>query len=79
MSPQPVDSAQEFSELEEVELKERIKMLKNQEKALRDERHILESTPRNLILARYTELMKRYRDRDDEAGNLFKGRRSGSR
>jgi hypothetical protein len=68
VSPQPVDSAQEFSELEEVELKERIKMLKSQEKALRDERHILESRLRNLILARYTELMKKYRDRDDEAG-----------
>ncbi|HUV55565.1 MAG TPA: hypothetical protein VMW03_10225 [Candidatus Krumholzibacteriaceae bacterium] len=75
MSPQPVDSAQEFSELEEVELKERIKMLKSQEKALRDERHILESRLRNLILARYTELMKKYRDRDDETGNLFRGRR----
>ena len=65
MSPQPVDSAQEFSELEEMELKERIKMLKDQEKALRDERHILESRLRNLILARYTELMKKYRDRND--------------
>jgi len=75
VSPQPVDSAQEFSELEEVELKERIKMLKSQEKALRDERHILESRLRNLILARYTELMKKYRDRDDETGNLFRGRR----
>jgi len=60
-----VDSAQEFSELEEMELKERIKMLKDQEKALRDERHILESRLRNLILARYTELMKKYRDRND--------------
>jgi len=65
VSPQPVDSAQEFSELEEMELKERIKMLKDQEKALRDERHILESRLRNLILARYTELMKKYRDRND--------------
>lgn len=65
MSPQPVDSAQEFSELEEMELKERIKMLKDQEKALRDERHILESKLRNLILAKYTELMKKYRDRND--------------
>jgi len=60
-----VDSAQEFSELEEMELKERIKMLKDQEKALRDERHILESKLRNLILAKYTELMKKYRDRND--------------
>ena len=60
-----MDSAQEFSELEEMELKERIKMLKDQEKALRDERHILESRLRNLILARYTELMKKYRDRND--------------
>ena len=65
MSPQPVDSAQEFSELEEMELKERIKMLKDQEKFLRDERHILESKLRNLILAKYTELMKKYRDRND--------------
>lgn len=65
MSPQPVDSAQEFSELEEMELKERIKMLKSQEKGLRDERHVLESRLRNLILARYTELMKKYRDRND--------------
>jgi len=65
VSPQPVDSAQEFSELEEMELKERIKMLKDQEKALRDERHILESKLRNLILAKYTELMKKYRDRND--------------
>lgn len=65
MSPQPVDSAQEFSELEEMELKERIKMLKDQEKALRDERHILESKLRNMILAKYTELMKKYRDRND--------------
>lgn len=65
MSPQPVDSAQEFSELEEMELKERIKMLKDQEKVLRDERHILESKLRNLILAKYTELMKKYRDRND--------------
>gem|GEM_PF-3441096 len=65
MSPQPVDSAQEFSELEEMELKERIKMLKDQEKALRDERHILESKLRNLILAKYTALMKKYRDRND--------------
>jgi hypothetical protein len=60
-----VDSAQEFSELEEMELKERIKMLKSQEKVLRDERHVLESRLRNLILARYTELMKKYRDRND--------------
>jgi len=65
VSPQPVDSAQEFSELEEMELKERIKMLKDQEKALRDERHILESKLRNMILAKYTELMKKYRDRND--------------
>ncbi len=65
MSPQPVDSAQKFSELEEMELKERIKMLKSQEKVLRDERHVLESRLRNLILARYTELMKKYRDRND--------------
>ena len=65
MSPQPVDSAQKFSELEEMELKERIKMLKSQEKVLRDERHALESRLRNLILARYTELMKKYRDRND--------------
>lgn len=65
MSPQPVDSAQEFSELEEMELKERIKMLKDQEKVLRDERHLLESRLRNMILARYTELMKKYRDRND--------------
>jgi len=65
VSPQPVDSAQEFSELEEMELKERIKMLKDQEKALRDERHILESKLRNLILAKYTALMKKYRDRND--------------
>ena len=65
MSPQPVDSAQKFSELEEMELKERIKMLKSQEKGLRDERHVLESRLRNLILARYTELMKKYRDRND--------------
>ncbi len=60
-----MDSAQEFSELEEMELKERIKMLKSQEKVLRDERHVLESRLRNLILARYTELMKKYRDRND--------------
>lgn len=65
MSPQPVDSAQKFSELEEMELKERIKMLKSQEKVLREERHVLESRLRNLILARYTELMKKYRDRND--------------
>ena len=65
MSPQPVDSAQKFSELEEMELKERIKMLQDQEKALRDERHLLESRLRNLILARYAELMKKYRDRND--------------
>lgn len=65
MSPQPVDSAQKFSELEEMELKERIKMLKDQEKVLREERHVLESRLRNLILARYTELMKKYRDRND--------------
>jgi hypothetical protein len=60
-----VDSAQKFSELEEMELKERIKMLKSQEKVLREERHVLESRLRNLILARYTELMKKYRDRND--------------
>ena len=65
MSPQPVDSAQKFSELEEMELKERIKTLKDQEKVLRDERHLLESKLRNMILARYTELMKKYRDRND--------------
>lgn len=65
MSPQPVDSAQKFSELEEMELKERIKMLKSQEKVLREERHVLESRLRNLILARYTELMKKYRDRNE--------------
>jgi len=65
VSPQPVDSAQKFSELEEIELKERIKMLKSQEKVLREERHVLESRLRNLILARYTELMKKYRDRND--------------
>jgi predicted nucleic acid-binding Zn-ribbon protein len=65
VSPQPVDSAQKFSELEEMELKERIKTLKDQEKALRDERHLLESKLRNMILARYTELMKKYRDRND--------------
>jgi hypothetical protein len=67
VSPQPVDSAQESSELEEMELKERIKMLKDQEKALRDERHVLESRLRNLILARYMELMRKYEDRNDEA------------
>jgi hypothetical protein len=55
-----VDSAQEFSELEEMELKERIKMLKDQEKALRDERQLFESRLRNLILARYAELIKKY-------------------
>ncbi|MCK4583109.1 hypothetical protein KAU18_07320 [Candidatus Bathyarchaeota archaeon] len=60
-----MDSAQKFSELEEMELKERIKMLKSQEKVLREERHVLESRLRNLILARYTELMKKYRDRND--------------
>ena len=60
-----MDSAQKSSELEEMELKERIKMLKSQEKVLRDERHVLESRLRNLILARYTELMKKYRDRND--------------
>jgi len=60
-----VDSAQKFSELEEMELKKRIKMLKSQEKVLREERHVLESRLRNLILARYTELMKKYRDRND--------------
>ena len=60
MSPQPVDSAQRLSDLEEMELKERIKMLKSQEKSLREERQFLESRLRNLILARYTELMKRY-------------------
>ena len=65
MSPQPVDSAQKFSELEEMELKERIKTLKDQEKVLRDERHPLESKLRNMILARYTELMKKYGDRND--------------
>lgn len=65
MSPQPVDSAQKFSELEEMELKERIKMLKDQEKALRDERHLLESRLRNMILARYAELMKKYGDKND--------------
>jgi predicted nucleic acid-binding Zn-ribbon protein len=65
VSPQPVDSAQEFSGLEEMELKERIKMLKDQEKALRDERHFLESKLRNMILARYAELMKKYGARDD--------------
>lgn len=67
MSPQPVNSAQESSDLEEKELKERIKTLKDQEKALRDERHVLESRLRNLILARYMELMKKYGDRNDEA------------
>lgn len=60
-----MDSAQKFSELEEMDLKERIKMLKDQEKVLRDEHHILESRLRNMILARYTELMKKYRDRND--------------
>ena len=60
--------AQYFSELEEVELKERIKMLKDQEKALRDERQFLESRLRNLILARYAELMKKYEDRNYETG-----------
>jgi hypothetical protein len=65
VSPQTVDSAQKFSELEEMELKERIKMLKDQEKVLRDERHLLESRLRNMILARYTELMKKYGDRND--------------
>ena len=65
VSPQPVDSAQEFSGLDETELKERIKMLKDQEKALRDERHFLESKLRNMILARYAELMKKYGARDD--------------
>jgi hypothetical protein len=65
VSPQPVDSAQEFSLLEEMELKERIRMLKDQEKALRDERHLLESRLRNLILARYAELMRKYGDRND--------------
>lgn len=54
-----------FSLLEEMELKERIKMLEDQEKALRDERHLLESRLRNLILARYAELMKKYGDRND--------------
>jgi hypothetical protein len=53
--------------LEEMELKERIKMLKDQEKALRDERHVLESRLRNLILARYMELMRKYEERNDEA------------
>ena len=65
MSPQPVDSAQEFSLLEEMKLKERIKMLEDQRKALRDERHLLESRLRNLILTRYAELMKKYGDRND--------------
>lgn len=58
MSPQPVDSAQEFSLLEEMELKERIRMLEDQEKALRDERQLLESRLRNLILARYAERVR---------------------
>jgi hypothetical protein len=61
-----VDAAQEFSELEEMELKERIKILKDQEKALRNERQYLESRLRNLILVRYAELMKKYGDRNDE-------------
>jgi len=65
VSPQPVDSAQEFSLLEEMKLKERIKMLEDQRKALRDERHLLESRLRNLILTRYAELMKKYGDRND--------------
>jgi hypothetical protein len=60
-----VDLAQEFSELEELELKERIKMLKNQEKALRNERQVLESRLRNLILERYMKLMRKYGYRDD--------------
>jgi len=60
-----VDSAQEFSLLEEMKLKERIKMLEDQRKALRDERHLLESRLRNLILTRYAELMKKYGDRND--------------
>ena len=63
-----MDLAQEFSELEEMELKERIKMLKEQEKALRNERQFLESRLRNLILAKYAELMKKYGDRRDEEG-----------
>jgi len=67
VSPQPVDSAQEFSGLEEMELKERIKMLKDQEKALRDERQVLESRLRNLILERYMELMRKHGYRNDEA------------
>ena len=63
-----MDLAQEFSDLEEMELKERIKMLKDQEKALRNERQFLESRLRNLILARYAELMKKYGDRQEEKG-----------
>jgi len=58
--------AQEFSDLEQMELKERIEMLKDQEKALRNERQYLESRLRNLILARYAELMKKYGERNDE-------------
>lgn len=58
--------AQEFSDLEQMELKERIEMLKDQEKALRNERQYLESRLRNLILARYAELMKKYGDIQDE-------------
>ena len=65
MSPHIVDLAQEFSELEELELKERIKMLKDQEKALRSERQVLESRLRNLILERYMKLMRKYGYRDD--------------
>ena len=57
--------AQEFSELEELELKERIKMLKDQEKALRNERQVLESMLRNLILERYMKLMRKYGYRND--------------
>lgn len=67
MSPQPVDSAHGFSDLEEKELKEHIKMLKDQEKAMRDERQVLESRLRNLILERYMELMRKHGYSNDEA------------
>ena len=60
MSAETVDSAQGLSDLEEIELKERISMLKDQERSLRSERHVLEARLRNMILARYAELSKRY-------------------
>lgn len=62
-----MDSAHDSSELEELELKERIKMLKDEEKALRHERQVLESKLRNLILERYMKLMKKYGYSNDEA------------